>query len=92
MAATILLKANRKIIFEILKLLWQAVIKIKCDTKLFTYSFLIAKYSIQSFFNVFLLERPWQRQLPLLGWRRDFCAVLTIQTVYVYPLSDVKQQ
>ena len=32
--------------------------------------FLVSKYSIQSYFDVFLLEHPWQRQFPMLVPRR----------------------
>ena len=39
-------------------------------TKLRTCTFLVSKCSIQSYFDVFLLEHPWQRQFPVLVPRR----------------------
>ena len=39
-------------------------------TKLLTCMFLVSKCSIQSYFDVFLLEHPWQRQFPVLVPRR----------------------
>ena len=39
-------------------------------TKLLTCMFLVSKCSIQSYFDVFLLEHPWQRQFPALVPRR----------------------
>ena len=39
-------------------------------TKLLTCMFLDSKCSIQSYFDVFLLEHPWQRQFPVLVPRR----------------------